>query len=148
RVGPDSAPDDFSQPEGELTLSPSQARIDRARLGPLAGPSMPETIGEYRILSLLGQGGMGVVWEAEQQHPRRRVALKVLQQRFEGDAMHARMFRREAETLARLLHPSIAAIYASGTTPDGHDYLAMELVHGDTLGSWLRSRSRALSPDE
>src|SRR5262252_1150869 len=109
RVGNDSSPADVSL-ESELTLSPSQARSDATRAG-RAVPSMPERIGDYRIISLLGQGGMGVVWEAEQQHPRRRVALKVLQQRFEGDEVHARMFRREAETLGRLRHPAIAAIY-------------------------------------
>src|SRR6516164_9296991 len=116
RVGDEPAPDEASPLENELTLSPSQARSDAARPGSLGAPAMPETIGEYRIISLLGQGGMGVVWEAEQQHPRRRVALKVLQHRFVGDEIHARMFRREAETLGRLLHPSIAAIYESGTT--------------------------------
>jgi len=149
RVGGDSAADDGPSPlENELTLSPSQARSDSVRSGALSAPSMPETIGEYRIISLLGQGGMGVVWEAEQRHPRRRVALKVLQHRFLGDEVHARMFRREADTLGRLRHPSIAAIYESGTTADGDDFLAMELVHGDTLNTWLRSRSRTLSPEE
>jgi len=148
RVGDDSPAPDGAPVDSEPTLSPSQARSDPARPGSLGAPTMPETIGGYRIISLLGQGGMGVVWEAEQQHPRRRVALKVLQHRFMGDDMHARMFRREAETLGRLRHPSIAAIYESGTTADGHDFLAMELVHGDTLNSWLRSRSRSLSPEE
>ena len=98
---------------------------------------MPEAIGGYRIVGLLGQGGMGVVWEAEQQHPRRRVALKVLRQGLLGDEVHARMFRREAETLGRLKHPNIAAIYESGTTEDGNDFLAMELVRGETLSAWL-----------
>ena len=140
--------EDAAPLETELTLSPSQARKESAPPGTRAVPAMPESIGDYRIVSLLGQGGMGVVWEAEQQHPRRRVALKVLQQRLLGDEVHARMFRREAETLGRLRHPSIAAIYESGTTPDGYDFLAMELVHGDTLSAWLRSRSRALTPEE
>src|SRR5262249_14976822 len=126
----------------------SQARKEPAPPpSPHARP-MPESIGDYRIIGLLGQGGMGVVWEAEQPNPRRRVALKVLQQRFLGDEVHARMFRREAETLGRLKRPSIAAIYESGTTPDGHDFLAMELVYGDTLSEWLRGRSRSLSREE
>ncbi len=59
------------------------------------------------------------------------------------DELHARMFRREAETLARLKHPNIAAIYESGHTEDGHDYFAMELVRGETLDQWL-----ALAPED
>jgi tetratricopeptide (TPR) repeat protein len=109
---------------------------------------MPESIGEYRIIGLLGQGGMGVVWEAEQQHPRRRVALKVMRQGHYVDDLHARMFHREAEVLGRLKHPNIAAIYESGHTGDGHDFFAMELVRGETLGEWLAKRPRVVTPEE
>jgi len=103
-------------------------------------PAQPETIGKYRIVGKLGRGGMGVVWEAEQEHPRRRVALKVMRREHVVDELHIRMFRREAETLARLEHPNIAAIYESGHTDDGHDYFAMELVRGLTLDRWLAAR--------
>lgn len=95
---------------------------------------LPETIGEYRILRVLGRGGMGIVYEAEQLHPRRRVALKVMRGGHEVDAIHLRLFQRETETLARLKHPGIAAIYESGHTDDGRDFFAMELVSGQTLG--------------
>lgn len=118
---------------------------------PLAGQApraMPQAIGEYRIVGLLGQGGMGVVWEAEQPHPRRRVALKVMRQGHYVDDLHARMFHREAEILGRLRHPNIAAIYASGHTDDGHDFFAMELVRGQTLGEWLAARPDPVTPDE
>lgn len=108
---------------------------------PAAGRSEhPATIGNFRILGMLGQGGMGVVWEAEQDQPRRRVALKVIRHDHVVDEIHVRMFRREAETLARLKHPNIAAIYESGHTDDGHDYFAMELVRGVTLDQWLAAR--------
>jgi serine/threonine protein kinase len=70
-------------------------------------------IAGYRIVRLLGEGGMGVVWEAEQERPRRRVALKVMRRDHVVDELHARLFFREAETLARLKHPNIAAIYES-----------------------------------
>ncbi len=112
-----------------------------------AGPP-PETIAGYRIVDKLGEGGMGVVWEAEQERPKRRVALKVMRRDHQVDDMHARMFRREAETLARLKHPNIAAIYESGHTEDGHDYFAMELVRGQTLDQWVNDRPRAIDADE
>ena len=91
---------------------------------------------------------MGVVWEAEQQHPRRRVALKVMRQGHYVDDLHARMFHREAEILGRLKHPNIAAIYESGHTDDGHDFFAMELVRGSTLGDWLGTRPQAVTREE
>ncbi|MFN2167447.1 MAG: protein kinase domain-containing protein, partial [Anaerolineae bacterium] len=110
--------------------------------------AMPAAIGEYRIVGLLGQGGMGVVWEAEQQHPRRRVALKVMRRGHYVDDLHTRMFHREAEILGRLKHPGIAAIYESGHTDDGHDFFAMELVRGLTLGDWLRTRPAVVTQEE
>ncbi|MFI5165652.1 MAG: tetratricopeptide repeat protein [Thermoanaerobaculales bacterium] len=109
---------------------------------------MPALIGGYKILGLLGEGGMGVVWEAEQQQPHRRVALKVMRQGHLIDDLHARMFHREAETLGRLKHPNIAAIYESGHTEDGHDFFAMELVSGVTLATWLAQRPEQATPEE
>jgi eukaryotic-like serine/threonine-protein kinase len=64
------------------------------------------------------------------------------------DDVHARMFHREAETLGRLKHPNIAAIYESGHTDDGHDFFAMELVAGVTLGTWLARRTKHATPEE
>jgi serine/threonine protein kinase len=114
---------------------------------------MPETIGPYRILGKLGEGGMGIVYEAEQERPRRRVALKVMRGGHIVDEAHAKMFQREAETLARLKHPNIGAIYEAGHTTDPatgtkHDYFAMELVLGDTLDAFLRKRGATASGDE
>ena len=134
------------------TIMPSVAATLSASGAPPASPTvqppMPASIGGYRILGLLGKGGMGVVWEAEQQQPRRRVALKVMRQGHLIDDLHARMFHREAETLGRLKHPNIAAIYESGHTDDGHDYFAMELVAGVTLRTWLSRRPEQAAPEE
>jgi serine/threonine protein kinase/tetratricopeptide (TPR) repeat protein len=126
---------------------------DETVSGPSAEPAaedtaQPATIGKYRIVGKLGQGGMGVVWEAEQDHPKRRVALKVMRRDHVVDELHIRMFRREAETLARLEHPNIAAIYESGHTDDGHDYFAMELVRGLTLDEWLAARPKRIDEHE
>ena len=108
----------------------------------------PETIGRYRILGKLGEGGMGIVYEAEQQDPKRRVALKVVRGGRFVDESTIRMFRREAETLARLRHPNIGAIYESGRTEDGQHFFAMELVLGDNLDAFLARRPRTVTPQE
>jgi serine/threonine protein kinase/tetratricopeptide (TPR) repeat protein len=106
------------------------------------------TIGSYHVIELLGEGGMGVVYEAEQQSPHRRVALKVMRRGHDVDEVHARMFHHEADALARLRHPKIAAIYESGHTEDGHDYFAMELVRGQTLNQWLEQRRQPTTRSE
>ncbi|MCA9293409.1 MAG: serine/threonine protein kinase [Phycisphaerales bacterium] len=93
---------------------------------------MPETIGPYRILSRLGIGGMGTVYEAEQQHPRRVVALKVITPGLEAQGIMKR-FQREADLLGRLQHEGIAQVYDAGsfdTDAGPRPYFAMELVRG------------------
>ncbi|HKQ97163.1 MAG TPA: serine/threonine-protein kinase [Candidatus Polarisedimenticolia bacterium] len=101
--------------------------------GAAASAPIPTTVGPYRILGLLGEGGMGRVYEAEQATPKRRVALKVINAAKAMSQQHLHMFEREIETLARLKHPNIAAIYESGKTDDGQHYFAMELVRGPLL---------------
>ncbi len=134
-------------PEEEQTLSISgEETIDGIAAERPSG--QPESIGGFRIIGRLGEGGMGTVWEAEQSHPRRRVALKIMRRDHVIDEVHARMFRREAESLARLRHPNIAAIYESGHTEDGHDFFAMELVPGVTLDVWLAGRPTLIDGDE
>ena len=91
---------------------------------------------------------MGVVYEAEQQEPRRIVALKVIRGGAAVEEAHIRMFQREVETLARLKHPDIGAIYESGRTPDGLHWFAMELVHGPDLGAFLAGRPKTVTPEE
>src|SRR5262245_50360141 len=89
-------------------------------------------------MGLLGEGGMGRVYEAEQATPRRRVALKVIHGSRSMDPKTLRMFEREIETLARLKHPNIAAIFESGRGEDGQPYFAMELVRGRLLHQAVR----------
>lgn len=102
-------------------------------------------VGSYRIVRELGRGGMAVVYEAEQEHPRRPVALKVLGGLGPVDETRLRLFQREVQALARLKHPGIAAIYESGSTDDGRPFFAMELVRGETLKESLE-RENAGSP--
>ena len=131
-------------PAGDDTATLSDT-VDRER--PVI-PDRPFKVAGYRILGQLGRGGTGVVWEAEQEQPKRRVALKVLRRDHLIDEYHTKMFQREVETLARLKHPNIAAIYESGHTEDGHDYFAMELVQGETLGRWLQARPKTIDAHE
>ncbi len=106
------------------------------------------TIGNYRIIRKLGSGGMGIVYEAEQQHPKRLVALKVIKGGRLVDDSHIKLFEREAQALARLKHTGIAAIYESGRTPEGQHFFAMELVRGETLKEYLEKSgsSGSLTP--
>lgn len=99
---------------------------------------LPERIAGYRVRGLLGEGGMGVVYAAEQEHPRREVALKVIRGNQQLDPHRLRLFRREADALARLRHVGIAAIHDAGCTPDGRHYFVMERVHGVALDGWVR----------
>ncbi|MBD3236830.1 MAG: tetratricopeptide repeat protein, partial [Candidatus Eisenbacteria bacterium] len=102
-----------------------------------AAHDRPPRLGNYRILGCLGSGGMGVVYEAEQISPRRRVALKVIRSGGRVDAFQLKLFQREANSLARLKHPGIAAIYETGQTEEGQQYFAMELAGGVTLDRYL-----------
>jgi Tol biopolymer transport system component len=88
--------------------------------------------GQYRILSLLGAGGMGEVYQAHDDRLGRDVAIKALPSEFLRDPGRLARFRREARTLASLNHPNIAAIYGLEESDKG-DFLVMELVEGETL---------------
>jgi serine/threonine protein kinase len=97
--------------------------------------ALPSHIGPYRILRLLGEGGMGVVYEAEQDYPRRTVALKIIKSGL-ADPKLIRRFEHELLALGRLQHPGIGQIYEAGTAETGYGpqpYFAMELIQGDPL---------------
>src|SRR5262249_49920035 len=91
-------------------------------------------------LRLLGEGGMGAVYEAEQDNPRRPVALKVIRPGLVSPALLKR-FAREAEILGRLHHPGIAQIHEAGVAEDGQPFFAMELVRGLPLDEYARRHS-------
>ena len=96
---------------------------------------LPERIGAYRVVRLVGRGGMGSVFEAEQENPQRRVAVKVLPALVSSPDL-MRRFEHEAQVLGRLQHPGIAQIFEAGTfAADGRTrpFFAMEFVEGDPL---------------
>jgi len=87
-------------------------------------------IGQYKLLSVLGEGGMGMVYLAEQERPiKRRVALKVIKPGMDSKRVIAR-FEAERQALALLDHPNIAHVYDAGTTQAGRPYFIMEYVQG------------------
>ena len=101
--------------------------------------SVPDQIGPYRILRRVGEGGMGVVFEAQQDSPKRRVALKISRPIHESDR-RLRRFKREGEVLGRLEHPGIARIYQAGTFERRgvtQPYFAMEFVEGDPITAFV-----------
>ena len=111
-------------------------------------PPLPEKIGSYTIRRRLGHGGMGIVYEGEQEAPRRLVAIKVVRESLLGgdaDEYRVRLFQREAQILARLKHPAIAAIYEGGRTGEGQHFFAMELVRGVPLNEYVRGRGLSRS---
>jgi serine/threonine protein kinase len=106
-----------------------------------AAPPLPSKIGPYAIRRRLGEGGMGIVYEGEQETPKRLVAVKVIRGGPAADEYRVRMFQREAQTLARLRHPAIAAVYEAGRTGDGQHFFAMELIRGEPLNEYVRDRA-------
>lgn len=109
--------------------------------------SLPDTIGTYRILSLLGRGGMGVVYLAQQDHPEREVALKVVRPELASSKNLDRL-RNEVGILGRLEHESIARIYDAGVaeTPEGpQPYFAMESIRGSSLSRYCKKHKLTVS---
>lgn len=97
-----------------------------------------QVLGPFRLLEMLGRGGMGQVFLAEQLEPvQRQVALKFMRHRLPGGEPLAR-FLIERQALARMQHPSIALIHEAGTTADGFPYLAMEFVAGTSITRYCR----------
>ncbi|HJR06190.1 MAG TPA: protein kinase [Pyrinomonadaceae bacterium] len=102
-----------------------------------------QTISHYRILEKLGEGGMGVVYVAEDAKLNRRVAIKFLSASQNHDS-RAR-FLREARAISAVKHPNIATIHDYGETDEGQPYIIMELVEGETLGDLLHASALTLS---
>lgn len=102
-------------------------------------------IGAWVLVRQIGQGGMGIVWEAQRadQEYQQRVAVKLLPGWMLSNTEVAR-FRDERQILAGLNHPGIARLLDGGTAEDGSPYLVMEYIEGERLDDWLESRSRPL----
>jgi len=126
--------------ESDATLTPEGQQV-------IAAPPHPASIGRYRIIRLLGEGGMGAVYEAEQDQPRRRVALKMIRSGWASPEMLCR-FELEFQVLGRLHHPGIAQIYDAGAIEAGfgaQPFFAMEMIHGKTLIEYANHKRLTLS---
>jgi eukaryotic-like serine/threonine-protein kinase len=116
---------------------PAIAAIEESRhadpAATAAGERPGSTVGRYKLLERIGEGGFGVVYMAEQEHPvRRRVALKVIKPGMDTRQVIAR-FEAERQALALMDHPNIARVFDAGATDSGRPYFVMELVKGVPL---------------
>ncbi|HEY9683455.1 MAG TPA: serine/threonine-protein kinase [Drouetiella sp.] len=96
--------------------------------------------GRYQVESLLGTGGMGVVYKAWQDNLKRRVAVKVLRQQFLEDQTSVKRFQQEAIAASRLAHPNIVTLHDFGSTEDGYIYMVMDIINGKSLAQEIRER--------
>jgi hypothetical protein len=153
------------QPLGDRTVTPTACARKRSGSAPAARPiarpldALAETgemdsimsapvasesivgsrLGRFQILGELGAGGMGIVYAAIDPDLRRRIALKLLRDVANRDAKDRLL--REARAMARLAHPNVVTVYEVGTI-GARDFIAMELVRGESLMSWLRAARR------
>jgi tetratricopeptide (TPR) repeat protein len=127
------------------TTQDSELATDDTSASGLASPATdPEGVlrlARYPILRKLGEGGMGVVYACYDEALDRRLAIKLLNSRFQARSARARL-EREAQALARLSHPNVVHVYEIGSHRDSL-YLAMEFVDGQTLRAWLREAERS-----
>ncbi|PYS96663.1 MAG: hypothetical protein DMF65_12745, partial [Acidobacteria bacterium] len=129
-----------TRPDLEFTLHPSRLRLGRGNFELMIG----KTISHYRILGQIGEGGMGVVYVADDLLLGRRVAIKIPHAGKDEQHYRAR-FLREARAVSNLNHKNIAAVHDLGETEDGQPYIVMELVSGQTLGDMLAGPGLSLT---
>jgi eukaryotic-like serine/threonine-protein kinase len=133
--------DDRTDPPAEEATSSDLSRSVSGRL--ISGRIVPpEFIGPYRLLELLGEGGMGAVYKAEQVAPiQRTVAIKVIRG-WRSDPEVPRRFAAERQALALMSHPNIAQVFDAGSTPDGLPYFVMEHVPGSTITQYCDEKRK------
>ena len=127
--------DELAPPSAEPDWLVGAARAPSRE--PVAEPQVPFHLAHFRVLELIGVGGMGRVYRAEDRDLRREVALKLLPPGFAADAARRRRFLREARTAAGLTHPNIATVFEAGEK-EGRVFLAMELVRGRLVRDMLQ----------
>lgn len=128
------------------TICQPERRFLTARVRTPSITMIGKTISHYRIVEKIGEGGMGVVYIAEDTVLGRRVAIKTLTIKPGQDEQHFRTrFLREARAVSALSHPHIATIHDYGETKDGEPYIVMELVKGQTLGDLMLGESLTIA---
>jgi non-specific serine/threonine protein kinase/serine/threonine-protein kinase len=122
------------------------AMADDASADTLPSPEVPGSMiaGRYVLKSILGEGGTGYVWCAEQTQPvQRDVAIKIIRPGLVIEPVSAR-FQREHQVLAKVEHPNIAAVFDAGDLPDGRTFFVMEIVSGAPITSWCERHKATL----
>ena len=128
----------------EPTEAAGSGDLSEGRRSEDGGRELPDRIGPYRVLTMLGEGGMGCVYLAEQLKPVQRfVAIKLIRASLTSPSALAR-FSAERQAMARLSHPAIAQIFEAGTTDDGFPYFVMENVPGQPLTRFCEQRCSTL----
>ncbi len=138
-------------PEAKSFVLPELPAYSPSELGELESHETPvlrqgESVGPYRLLREIGQGGMGTVWLAERRDEalKREVALKLPHSTLTKPHL-AERFKRERDILAALVHPNIARLYDAGITDQGQPYLALEYVDGQSLTDYCSASQRNIS---
>jgi tRNA A-37 threonylcarbamoyl transferase component Bud32/tetratricopeptide (TPR) repeat protein len=130
--------DDGPAPIGGRPSGPDPTTID------FGSPELPRPggmVGRYRLLQIVGRGGMGEVYAAHDPELDRKIAIKVMRADTYPDEIEAARMMREAQTIAKLSHPNLVTVYDVGTA-SGRVFVAMELVEGDTIAAWLDRKRR------
>src|SRR5580692_9081950 len=135
------------QPAGPFSLGEVPPRFET--VSSLPGPDAPSsknlvgrTLGGFVVREVIGSGGAGIVYRADQPLLERTVVIKVLQPRTDAFSAHTPQFLKEARLASQLDHPFAAHVYAFGAEPDGLLWIAMELVRGTPLDVLLKAQSR------
>ena len=102
-----------------------------------------QTLGPYRVDSVIGRGGMGVVYLARHQQIGQEVAIKVLRQRLSNDRVSAERLLKEARAVTLVQHAGLVRIYDYQQTPDGVAYIVMERLRGQPLAERIQSTERS-----
>src|SRR5262245_19862504 len=97
------------------------------------GEVVPAQVGRYRILSILGRGGLGLVLQGHDAELGRDVAIKILKRPWDRDVEIRRLFREEARTCSQLQHPGVVSVHEIGQIESGAPYYTMRMVSGQTL---------------
>lgn len=131
----------LGQPAPQLSATDFREHVNEVRIGDLTPVRREGTVlGPYKLVEVIGEGGMGTVWLAQQQEPvKRLVALKVIKAGMDSKSVLAR-FEAERQALALMDHPNIAKVLDAGATPDGQPYFVMELVKGVPITKFCDDR--------